>query len=103
MLIIGSVTLNLSTCYKNATCAIQREEGQERHPGSEVGKYPPHLGWQEQKPPWKLQKAPEQEKPRGARQQRMNCVLTLNHSIFQLALSLCNVRDQLLWSASARP
>lgn len=76
MLIIGSVSLNLSTCYENATCGTLREEGQESTPWLRDG----HHDWQEQQPTERLQGAPEQEKPRGVRQQDELCP-TRNRSL----------------------
>lgn len=59
MLIIGSVTLNLSTCYENAACAIQGEEGQESTAWLRGGQAP--------SPPWLAGTETPTEAARGSR------------------------------------
>lgn len=102
MLIVGSVTLNLSACCGNATCAAPRERatGEDTLPQRGTSIHP-HLSSQGQKPPargsraGKTRRSKTSHVPRGI---RANCRIGpwtttdprwINPSVSQLALSLC--------------
>lgn len=52
MLIIGSATLNLSTCCGKATCATQRDEWRGARPGSEADEHPSPPASRGRSPQW---------------------------------------------------